>query len=609
MAERQNHIRTTQKSIISKVKVVTVSSSKVASVTARHPVGVVVVEAGREVQPVFLPGCILPCVLPQDISPTNEDTHSNVIQRQNNVHAHKFGQPQDVRSQTVAQPKDTFSQPYIQPQDNIRTRSYDQPHNIHCQPISQSQDTISQPYTKPKDNILRPIIVQTQDEVSQPKVQPPNVRSQKSTQPRDTHHFPLVHPKVIGPPDDKIREGVRKRGKASGVTAFISPDERIREGESKRQQANSMIEFTGPERYVLVSGRKYETSDSTTSVEGQRVDPSMGAERYVLVSGSAYETSDSSSGEGMGIDPSLSSCDQTSSTQSDQNLPHREPVNGDPKVPKFNSNMEMEKERNYGLVRGPVVIPSSKLRLVENGEGKGSSDVQGSVGSFEVERNGGSSEVERSSGSSEIQGSSTSTDNSEIRGGIYGTSETKGSTCSSNNNSSEMQKSVSSSEQQNLESVEETSSNSDRIYDRGSGTYGVITARRGSLRVRGISHVSTSSVKCGNEKIKERSTSERQQVGKRGMVGRGKIENRGTGGRGKIEERVITGRGKTGERSTRRIEKIDHTPTRATRGRQRTPLTAVRCGRVCGRQRPAISRAAVCQSTTGLRKKGGLSVI
>ncbi|XP_053636270.2 uncharacterized protein [Cherax quadricarinatus] len=74
MTERKSTvIKAFKKSSISKVKIITVHSNDVASLTSRHPVGIVIAErrnpqqvssSGKEPRPVFIPGCPLPQVLP-----------------------------------------------------------------------------------------------------------------------------------------------------------------------------------------------------------------------------------------------------------------------------------------------------------------------------------------------------------------------------------------------------------------------------------------------------------------------------------------------------------------------------------------------------------------
>ncbi|XP_045103210.1 uncharacterized protein LOC123499362 isoform X3 [Portunus trituberculatus] len=75
MAERRSVVvRSSKRSAIKKVEVITVVGNNVASVTASHPVGVVVAErrrgppAGGEPRPVFIPGCPLPQVLATEVA-------------------------------------------------------------------------------------------------------------------------------------------------------------------------------------------------------------------------------------------------------------------------------------------------------------------------------------------------------------------------------------------------------------------------------------------------------------------------------------------------------------------------------------------------------------
>ncbi|XP_063874546.1 uncharacterized protein LOC135107978 isoform X2 [Scylla paramamosain] len=77
MAERRSVVvKSSQRSVIKKVEVITVQSNNVASITARHPVGVVVAErrtgppAADEPRPVFIPGCPLPQVLSREAADT-----------------------------------------------------------------------------------------------------------------------------------------------------------------------------------------------------------------------------------------------------------------------------------------------------------------------------------------------------------------------------------------------------------------------------------------------------------------------------------------------------------------------------------------------------------
>ncbi|XP_071543580.1 uncharacterized protein [Panulirus ornatus] len=84
MAERKRFVvKSTKKSAISKVEVITVESNDMPSLTARHPVGVVVAEkripshvshSEHQPRPVFLPGCPLPQILPPESQATNQAT-------------------------------------------------------------------------------------------------------------------------------------------------------------------------------------------------------------------------------------------------------------------------------------------------------------------------------------------------------------------------------------------------------------------------------------------------------------------------------------------------------------------------------------------------------
>ncbi|XP_047497211.1 uncharacterized protein LOC125044555 [Penaeus chinensis] len=76
-------VRSNQRSRISKVDIITVHSNDVRSVTARHPVGVVVAERKApssegtsliDPKPVFVPGCPLPQVLPRETLTEKKET-------------------------------------------------------------------------------------------------------------------------------------------------------------------------------------------------------------------------------------------------------------------------------------------------------------------------------------------------------------------------------------------------------------------------------------------------------------------------------------------------------------------------------------------------------